>query len=84
MAAFAPFLLNGNPLVGVWMDSLIARVGKDAYDAALQEEHVREFDITGRPMRGWVVIDPDGIDRDLQLTHWVDQATVFVRTLTGK
>jgi TfoX/Sxy family transcriptional regulator of competence genes len=78
------FLLNGNLLVGVWKDSLIVRVGKDAYDAALQEDHVKEFDITGRPMKGWVMVEPDGIDSDHQLTHWIDQATVFVRTLPGK
>ena len=78
------FLLNGNLLVGVWKDSLIARVGKDAYEAAIQEEHVKEFDITGRPMQGWVMVEPDGIDSDHQLTHWIDQATVFVRKLPGK
>lgn len=78
------FLLNGNLLVGVWKDSLIARVGKDAYDDALQEEHVREFDITGKPMKGWVMVQPDGIDSDLQLSHWIDLATQFVRTLPAK
>ena len=78
------FLLNGNLLVGVWKDSLIARIGKDAYEAALQEEHVKEFDVTGKPMKGWVMVEPDGIDSDHQLTHWVDQATLFVRTLPGK
>ncbi len=78
------FLLNGNMLVGVWKDSLIARVGKDAYDAALQNEHVKEFDITGRAMKGWVMVAPDGIDSDYQLTHWIDQAAEFVRTLPGK
>ena len=78
------FLLNGNLLVGVWKDSLIVRVGKDAYEAALLVEHVKEFDITGRPMKGWVMVEADGIDSDHQLTHWVDQATLFVRTLPVK
>ena len=78
------FLLNGNLLVGVWKDSLIARVGKGAYDAALQEEHVKEFDVTGKPMKGWVMVEPDGIDSDHQLNRWIDQATEFVRTLPGK
>lgn len=78
------FLLNGNMLVAVWQDSLIARVGKDAYEPALQEDHVKEFDITGRPMKGWVIVEPDGIDGDPQLTHWIDQATLFVRTLPAK
>lgn len=78
------FLLNGNLLVGVWKDSLIARIGKDAYEAALQEDDVREFDVTGRPMTGWVMVEPDGIDSDQQLQHWVNQATLFVRTLPAK
>jgi TfoX/Sxy family transcriptional regulator of competence genes len=78
------FLLNGNLLVGVWKDSLIARVGKDAYAAALQEEYVTEFDVTGRPMKGWVMVDPDGIDSDQQLKYWIEQATQFVRTLPIK
>jgi hypothetical protein len=45
--------LNGNMLVGVWKDSLIVRLGQDQQDEALREQHVREFDITGRPMRNW-------------------------------
>ena len=76
--------MNGNLLVGVWKDSLIARIGKDAYNAALLEEHVSEFDITGRAMKGWVMVEPDGIDSDHQLNHWIDQATQFVRTLPIK
>ena len=50
------FLLHGNMLVGVWKDSLIVRLGPDSYDDALLEPHVREFDITGRPMKGWVLV----------------------------
>ena len=78
------FLLNGNLLVGVWKDSLIARVGKDSYETVLQEEYVTEFDVTGRPMKGWVMVDIDGIDSDQQLSHWIEQATQFVRTLPIK
>ena len=54
------FLLNGNMLVGVWKDSLIARLGPDEGDEALLEPHVKEFDITGRPMKGWVLVEPEG------------------------
>ena len=61
------FLLNGNMLVGVWKDSLIVRVGPDAYEEALLEPHVKEFDITGRPMKGWVLVEPTGVEDDNQL-----------------
>jgi hypothetical protein len=78
------FLLDGNMLVGVWHDSLIARLGPDAAPEALKEPHVGVFDVTGRPMRNWVLIAPDGVDSDRQLADWVEKATSFVRTLPPK
>ena len=78
------FLLNGNMLVGVWQASLIARIGPDQYAAALKKPHVREFDITGRPMKGWIMVEPDGIEQDRQLKDWIEQATNFVETLPAK
>jgi len=78
------FMLNGNALAGVWKDSLIARLGPDKGEAALLEPHVRQFDITGRPMRNWVVVEPEGIEDDEQLADWIGRAMKFVKTLPGK
>ncbi len=77
------FLLNGNLLVGVWKDSLIARLGPDEGDEALREPHVREFDITGKPMKGWVLVEPEGVEDD-QLKDWIQRAVKFVGTLPAK
>lgn len=78
------FLMGGNVLVGVWKDSLIARVGPDEYENALLEAHVREFDITGRPMKGWVVVASEGVEDDDQLKGWIKRAVKFVGKLPGK
>jgi hypothetical protein len=78
------FLLNGNMLVGVWKDSLIARLGPDEGDEALWEPHVKEFDITGRPMKGWMLVEPESVTGDDQLKGWIQRATKFVRTLPTK
>lgn len=78
------FLLNGNALVGVWKDRLIARLGPDEGEAALRESHVRAFDITGKPMRNWVAVEPEGVEDDDQLRAWIDRAVKFVRTLPKK
>lgn len=51
-------MLNGNILVGVWKDAWIVRLGPDRDKAALLEPHVREMDVTGRPMKGWVMVAP--------------------------
>ena len=78
------FMLNGNLLVCVWKNSLIVRLGSVQGEKALREPHVREFDITGRPMRGWVMIEPEGIDEDAQLEGWIALAEEFVLTLNAK
>ena len=78
------FLLNGNMLVGVWKDSLIVRLGPDEGDEALKEPHVKEFDITGRPMKGWVLVEREGVEGDEQLGGWIERATKFVKTLPAK
>jgi TfoX/Sxy family transcriptional regulator of competence genes len=78
------FLLNGNMCVGVWKEFLIVRVGPDAYDDALAEPGVREFDITGRSMTGWVMVEPDGVESERKLSEWVQQAVDFVEGLPKK
>lgn len=78
------YLLNGNMLVGVWKDSLIVRLGPSQGEEALQEPHVRVFDITGKPMRNWVLVEPEGIGDDGQLAGWIGRATKFVKTLPKK
>jgi TfoX/Sxy family transcriptional regulator of competence genes len=78
------FLLNGNLLVGVWKDSLIARLGPDEGDEALKEPDVSEFNITGRAMKGWVLVAPEGVEADDQLGGWVRRAVKFVGKLPAK
>ena len=77
-------LLRGNICVGVWHESLIVRVGADAYEEALLRPHTGEFDITGRPMRGWVMVEPLGTDEDASLRAWIERALVFVEQLPAK
>jgi TfoX/Sxy family transcriptional regulator of competence genes len=78
------FLLNGNMLVGVWKDSLIVRLGPEEGDLALKEAHVSEFNITGKPMKGWVLIAPEGVKDDGQLSGWIQRAVKFVGKLPAK
>jgi hypothetical protein len=78
------FLLHGNICAGVWKEYLIVRVGPDLYGSSLRRPFVKEFDITGRPMTGWVMVAPEGVDDDHELYEWVQRATAFVRCLPKK
>ena len=66
------FLLHGNMLVGIWKTSLIVRLAPHQAEAALAGSHVVPFDITGRPMKGWVMVEPDGLETDERNREWKD------------
>jgi hypothetical protein len=51
---------------------------------ALREPHVKEFDITGRAMKGWVLVEPGGVEGDDRLNDWIQRAMKFVGKLPAK
>jgi hypothetical protein len=78
------FLLSGNMCVGVWKTSLIVRLDPAESQRLLSEPHVRPFDITGRPMKGWLLVEADGLETDQQLQAWLTRSQDFVRSLPAK
>ena len=78
------FLLAGNVCVGVMKDELIVRLSAEQADAALDEKHTREFDFTGRPMTGWVMVAPSGTATEEELERWIERAVAFVSLLPPK
>ena len=76
-------LLNGNMLCGVNIDTMIVRLGVEAGAAALEKPHTRPTDVTGRPMKGWVTVEPKGFEGEL-LKDWLEKARTFVVTLPPK
>ena len=71
------FMLDGNMAVGVSSDELMVRAGPDRFDEALARPHARVFDLSGRPMKGWVLVAPD----DADLAGWLTLGVSFARSL---
>ena len=78
------FLIQGNMACGVIQEDLIVRVGSEAYEKALNEPHVRVFDMTGRPMRGWIMVSPEGTRDQDDLQAWVLRGADFAKSLPPK
>ena len=78
------YMLWGNMACGVNGDDLIVRVGPEGYEEALAQPHTKEFDMTGRPMKGWVVVTADGVESDDQLEAWVQRGVGFALLLPPK
>ena len=78
------YLLHGNMACGVHKESLIVRVGPDNYEDALREEYTTVFDMTGRPMRGWVMVSRDAFLSPADLEKWIKRGISFAMTLPPK
>jgi len=79
------FLVHGNMSVGIANSGEVTvRVGPDATDDALAMPHTKLFDMTGRPMKGWILVAPEGVTTKRQLATWVARGVGFARTLPPK
>jgi hypothetical protein len=78
------FLLNGNMCVGVHQSALMVRLAPEETDAALAQPHTKRFDLTGRPMKGWILVEPDGVATDAKLGKWVEIAVKYAGALPKK
>jgi TfoX/Sxy family transcriptional regulator of competence genes len=78
------FLLHGNMCVGVHGSDLIVRLAPEETAAVLKQAHTRRFDLTGRPMKGWILVEPAGLKTDAQLHKWIDVAARFAGALPAK
>ena len=77
-------LIRGNMFCGVYKDFLILRLGEEKAENAMKLRFVGPFDITGRPMRGWVMVEEQGFSTEGSLRNWLDQARAFASSLPPK
>ena len=77
-------LVQGNMACGVHGDDLIVRVGPERYEETLARPDTKLFDLTGRPMSGWIMVTPAGVAGDDDLRAWVQQGVEYALSLPSK
>jgi TfoX/Sxy family transcriptional regulator of competence genes len=78
------YLLNGNMCFGIHQGYLILRTSLEQAAELLKSEDTAPFDITGRPMKGWLMVSPDAVETEDQLLEMLQIGASFARTLPGK
>lgn len=78
------YLLKGNMCVGIWKDFLIVRMDKEQGERSLKDRNAQPFDITGRPMAGWIMVKEAGWKSAAGLAMWLGIAKAFAQSLPEK
>jgi hypothetical protein len=77
-------LLDGNMACGVMGDDVLIRIDPASHDRVLAEPGTREFAMTSRPAKGWILVGPDATGTDEDLRRWVDRGVGYARSLPPK
>jgi hypothetical protein len=78
------FLVNGNLACGVNKEDLIVRLSDRDFVEALKRPQARIFNMTGRPMKGWIMVSSGGYASDAALKGWIDRSVAYARSLPPK
>ena len=78
------YLLNGNMCFGIYKEYLIVRAGVEAAEKKLKERDVKPFDITGKALKGWVMVGKQGWRGQEDLENWLNLGKKFAFTLPKK
>ncbi len=78
------YLTNGNMAFGIYKDFLIVRLEKTDSEKYLKQKYVKPFDITGKVMKGWVMVEPDGFKTKDKLIKWANRGIEFAEKLPPK
>ena len=80
------FLIHGNMACGILGEDMIVRVSVDEYETLLKRTHVKIFTMKGgpKPMKGWLMVEPEGCKTKKQLSAWIKKGVEFTLTLPPK
>ncbi len=71
------YMVDGKMCIGVVKNNMMARIGPKAYDEALKQTGCKEMSFTGRPIKGYVFIEPEGVDMEKDLEYWIQLCLDF-------
>jgi hypothetical protein len=78
------YMINNKMCLGIIKNKLMARIDPEGYDAALKRKGCHEMDFTGRPMKGFIFVEPEGTDMDKDLEYWIHLALDYNKTALVK
>jgi len=78
------YLMNGNMCFGIHKEYLIIRTSIEKAEDLLNSEYITPFDITGKPMKGWVMVSPDYVETEDQLLEMLKLGVSFAKNLPPK
>lgn len=71
------YMVDDKMCVGIMKNELMVRIDPDVQDEALEKKGSRIMDFTGKSMKGFLLVSPEGIDMEEDLRYWIGLALAF-------
>lgn len=71
------FMVNGKMCIGVVKDEMMCRIDPSMDEIVLEKNGCRQMDFTGKPMKGYVFINEDGMKTKKAFDYWINLCLDF-------
>lgn len=71
------FMVNDKMCVGIIKNDMMIRINPDQTKELIKKRGCKHMDFTGRPMKGFLMIEPIAYDMDEDLEYWIQLALDF-------
>lgn len=71
------FMVDDKMCVGIYKNMLMARINPEEQDTLLAQPGAMPMELTGRPMKGFLFVDPEAIEKDQPLDQWVGHCLAY-------
>lgn len=71
------FMVNGKMCLGVVKDEMMCRINPEVYEEVLEKKGCREMVFTGKPMKGYVFVNEDGMKTQKDFDYWINLCLAF-------
>ena len=71
------FMVNDKMCIGVIQDEMMCRIDPELQDEVLSKKGCRIMDFTGRPMKGYVMVDESGMKSKKDFDYFISLCLSF-------
>lgn len=75
------YYINGNMIAGIHGKNYVLRLGVDEAKTATKLSTFKNFTVSGKTRKGWVIASPDALSEEKTLQEWLNKARKYVDTL---
>jgi len=71
------YMINDKMCIGIIKEELMLRIMDDKFEKVVSMKYAKSMQFTGKPMSGFILVEPEGLTTDTTLLKWLEYGIEF-------